>query len=335
MAQRCLDTLQQLAGAVALGARQAGDRLVEQHQPRRLDQQHADLEPLLLAVRQQPARVLDLRRQARQFQRVGDAVAGSRRDSGRSSRQPPWRSQAARHFQVLAHRQAGERWPASGTCGPCRAAPAGAAAGAARRAPSNVTRPRCGRVLPLMTSISVVLPAPFGSDQKAQLATLRAKLRSSSTRTPSKLMLTLCTSQQAHAATSTLPQVRARAQRRRRAAERRRAVKSTASPPTRPRGKSRTVATNSAPMPYCQTSGNDSLTAVCAALTTIAPSDRADQRAASADRNPDDHLDAQDDAQRVGIDDADLRHEQRAAQPSQCRRQRRRPPPAAGSGCSR
>jgi hypothetical protein len=47
------DALQQLAGQLALAHAHAGDGLVEHQQLRLLHQQHADLEPLLLAVRQQ------------------------------------------------------------------------------------------------------------------------------------------------------------------------------------------------------------------------------------------------------------------------------------------
>ena len=42
---------QQLGGALGFLRRHAGDRLVDQQQLRLLHQQHADLEPLLLAVR--------------------------------------------------------------------------------------------------------------------------------------------------------------------------------------------------------------------------------------------------------------------------------------------
>ncbi len=47
-----VDLLQQLGGLPRLGVGHAGDRLVDQQQLRLLRQQHADLEPLLLAVRQ-------------------------------------------------------------------------------------------------------------------------------------------------------------------------------------------------------------------------------------------------------------------------------------------
>ncbi len=49
---------QQLGGALDLLRRHAGDRLVDQQQLRLLHQQHADFEPLLLAVRERffPAR---------------------------------------------------------------------------------------------------------------------------------------------------------------------------------------------------------------------------------------------------------------------------------------
>ena len=49
---------EQLAGALGLLVAHAGDRLVEQQQPGLLHQQHADLQPLLLAVREQSGDVV-------------------------------------------------------------------------------------------------------------------------------------------------------------------------------------------------------------------------------------------------------------------------------------
>src|SRR5712672_787987 len=49
-----IDFLQQLGGLMGLDVGHAGDRLVDQKQFRILREQHADLEPLLLAVRQAP-----------------------------------------------------------------------------------------------------------------------------------------------------------------------------------------------------------------------------------------------------------------------------------------
>ena len=45
-----------------LGLGHAGDRLVEQKQPRILHQHHADLEPLRFAVRQDPASMFSVRK---------------------------------------------------------------------------------------------------------------------------------------------------------------------------------------------------------------------------------------------------------------------------------
>ena len=53
---RRASALQQLRRALRLLVGHAGHRLVEQQQLRLLHEQHADLEPLLLAVREQPAR---------------------------------------------------------------------------------------------------------------------------------------------------------------------------------------------------------------------------------------------------------------------------------------
>ena len=54
----------------------AGDRLVEQQQLRLLHQQHADLEPLLLPVRQQPGgTIAPASASWISVERLGDAVA--------------------------------------------------------------------------------------------------------------------------------------------------------------------------------------------------------------------------------------------------------------------
>ena len=68
-----------------------------------------------------------------------------------------------RELQVLEHRAVLEYASASGTCGRCRAS---AISGSVRFKQSDAaaerTRPASGRVLPVITSIIVVLPAPFG-----------------------------------------------------------------------------------------------------------------------------------------------------------------------------
>ena len=53
-------SLEQLGGLVALGDAHAGDRLVEHQQLGILDQQHADLQPLLLAVAQGFGRTIEM-----------------------------------------------------------------------------------------------------------------------------------------------------------------------------------------------------------------------------------------------------------------------------------
>ena len=84
-----MNAAQQVRGALAFGARQTGDRLVQQHQLRILHQQHADLEPLLLAVRQhtrprrRPSAQLD------EFAGCRPSVGATAFTGGRSKRNPP------------------------------------------------------------------------------------------------------------------------------------------------------------------------------------------------------------------------------------------------------
>src|SRR5690606_6366224 len=49
------DALQQFAGQLALARAHAGDRLIQHQQLRVLNQQHADLQPLLLTMTEQPS----------------------------------------------------------------------------------------------------------------------------------------------------------------------------------------------------------------------------------------------------------------------------------------
>ena len=81
----------------------AGDRLVEHQQLRVLDQQHADLEPLLLAVAEQSRR----QRSSRSFRKIisatsstrslhlGVALEGQRAEHGAAARK--------RNLQILEH----------------------------------------------------------------------------------------------------------------------------------------------------------------------------------------------------------------------------------------
>ncbi len=87
---------EQFGGALGFVVAHAGNRLVQQQQPRFLHQQHADFQPLLLAVRQQARRAAGLAGQVDQRQRFGDAVALCRVQA---------REQAAAHALVGLHRQ--------------------------------------------------------------------------------------------------------------------------------------------------------------------------------------------------------------------------------------
>ena len=74
---------QQLAGALGLLRGHARDRLVHQQQLRLLHQQHADLEPLLLAVGEGAGRGPAFRRQPGGLERLVDAARGPGKSGGR------------------------------------------------------------------------------------------------------------------------------------------------------------------------------------------------------------------------------------------------------------
>ena len=67
------DALQQLGGQLALAHAHAGDRLVEHQQLGVLHQQHADFQPLLLAVREQAGLGVELVGQADVLRHFVDA----------------------------------------------------------------------------------------------------------------------------------------------------------------------------------------------------------------------------------------------------------------------
>ena len=69
-----VDFLQQLRGLMGLDVGHAGDGLVDQQQFRVLRQQHADLQPLLLAVRQASGQAVARVRQADGFQHALDPL---------------------------------------------------------------------------------------------------------------------------------------------------------------------------------------------------------------------------------------------------------------------
>jgi hypothetical protein len=93
---------QQLRGALGFLRRHAGDGLVDQEQIGLLHQQHPDLEPLLLTVREPAGRRRSVRLEADRGQRVGDArfLLGS--EPG--DQQPPERFRTGqRELEVLEH----------------------------------------------------------------------------------------------------------------------------------------------------------------------------------------------------------------------------------------
>ena len=149
-------------GLRGLGVGHAGGRLVDQQQLRVLRQQHADLQPLLLAVAEVGGQVVALVAKPDGAEDIVDPRAPPR---PRAVEQRRERSRAAPSAPARdCPRRCGFRTPsASGTCGRCRAwrsPPRRAWSG--RRLPSKKTSPSSGRVLPVTTSIIVVLPAPFG-----------------------------------------------------------------------------------------------------------------------------------------------------------------------------
>ena len=109
----------ELGGAHRFLVGHAGDRLVQQQQSRLLHQQHPDLEPLLLAVRQQSGRSIGLRGEL-------DQARASRR-SGRGRRARAARGSSCARACRPSSRARDSRRPnaartpsASGTCGRCR-----------------------------------------------------------------------------------------------------------------------------------------------------------------------------------------------------------------------
>ena len=125
-----------------------------------LDEQHADLQPLPLAVREHPGRPVGqaapdrwCQRRARPRRRrpTAPARAGARSAGGSS---PPGRGSPAR--------SAARRRPTSGRSGRRPAARSRARAGRPAPGRRSATVPAVGLVRPVITSTSVVLPAPLG-----------------------------------------------------------------------------------------------------------------------------------------------------------------------------
>ena len=117
-----LISLSSSAVCCGLGVGHAGDRLVDQQQLRVLRQQHADLEPLLLAVRQAAGERARARAPSRTVSRMRvDALALARGCSRQNSvaRGAPVGLQ--REHADCPRRCGSRTRSASGTCGRCRA----------------------------------------------------------------------------------------------------------------------------------------------------------------------------------------------------------------------
>ena len=127
-------------------------------------QEHADLEPLLLPVRQQTRPVGGLVRKPIVFRaprRCGPCCSPLQPREQAAARRPcSSRSASSRFSNTVCP----ETPSAAGTSGRCRAPRSRTSEQAReiRASPTRKTLPVSGRVLPVMTSISVVLPAPFG-----------------------------------------------------------------------------------------------------------------------------------------------------------------------------
>ena len=165
-----------------------GDRLVDQQQLRVLHQQHADLEPLLLAVRQRAARASSrCSRQADDLEHLVDAVALRRRQAGHaaSSRTTCRRPAPARDSRTPSAARTPSASETFGRCRPARSPARSASAGRCVR--PNQAVPASGRVLPVITSIIVVLPAPFGPMMQRSSPGSTYSVSSLSALKPSKL----------------------------------------------------------------------------------------------------------------------------------------------------
>ena len=183
---------QQLGGLLGLGVGHAGDRLVDQQQLRVLRQQHADLEPLLLAVRERRRRAGRGARPGRSCSSISSMrVALARRCRASSSVGQDARGRLQREL-AGCRRPCGSRTrSASGTCGRCRARRSPPRrAGQVDAAVEAAPRPSSGRVLPVMTSIIVRLAGAVRADDGAHLAGLDDERQVVQRRKPSKVTVT-------------------------------------------------------------------------------------------------------------------------------------------------
>src|SRR5229473_3111784 len=94
----------QLGGRLGLAVGHAGDRLVEQQELAVVDQQHADLEPLLLAVAQRAGRLLTLLGQPDALQGSPDALAPLLGQAGKQ-RPPGAAAVGEGEFEVIENGQ--------------------------------------------------------------------------------------------------------------------------------------------------------------------------------------------------------------------------------------
>ena len=212
--------------------------------------------------------------------------------------------------------------------------PSAAIAGSSSRVRSvsspNTIWPVSGRVLPVTTSIIVVLPAPFGPITARISPGSIASDNSFSARNPSKVTLTPSrysrVSRLVHPVTSRSSRhLEHRADRGFRLLGRRRPARHElargASSPISPRGRNSVTTMNSAPSAYSHNSGRAPVNQVLPRLTSTAPRIAPDKRAAAADRDPDHRLDRIDRRELARVDDPDLWHIERAADPGHHRRQ--------------
>ena len=166
----CVLAMSRSSSAVSRGllVGHAGGRLVDQQQLGLLHQQHADLEPLLLAVGQLARLAVTLLRQAGSRSRMASIRSRSCAVRRANSVRERARFSFSASKRFLEHRvllEHGRRLElaADAELGDRRLVERGQIDASGRTSAS----PASGRVLPVITSIIVVLPAPFGPMMRA------------------------------------------------------------------------------------------------------------------------------------------------------------------------
>ena len=175
--------LSSCTGLLALLGAHAGDRLVEEHHLGVLHEQHADLQPLLLAVREHAGRAVAQRASGR-WSRAPARPARRPAAGAAASRQAP-AVHAAGDVEVLQHAELARRRSRSGRSGRRRRGRSGATSARAGRGCRSGASP-VPRTRPVSASTSVVLPAPFGPIRKCSSPSISVRSTPSTALKPSK-----------------------------------------------------------------------------------------------------------------------------------------------------